>query len=109
MNADDFLRQSTTDIIQILTSPPSTTTISLQAGDDTRNGILQLAKLLNRTEKIPNLIFLPQKSITTKIVDNTPPQRVLKEYKKNSPPQRMERTLIKKLNCLPEKDTTNDS
>ena len=51
MNADDFLRQSATDIIRIFTAPPSTTTISLQTGDETRNGLLQLAELLNRTEK----------------------------------------------------------
>ena len=60
-NTDDFVRQLATDIIIKLTSPPSTTTISLQAGDETRNGLLQLAELLNRTEKIPDLVSLPPK------------------------------------------------
>ena len=56
VTADDFLRQSATYIIRLLTAPPSSTTLSLQAGAATRNGLLQLAELLNRTEKIPNLI-----------------------------------------------------
>ena len=45
---EDFLRQSTADIISILTDPPSTTALSLQAGDVTHNAILQLATIFNR-------------------------------------------------------------
>ena len=56
LTANKFLRQSAADIIRILTAPPSSTTLSLQAGDETRNSLLQLTELLNRTEKTPKLI-----------------------------------------------------
>ena len=36
----DFLRQAASDIIDILTHPPSTTTPSLEAGDPTLNALL---------------------------------------------------------------------
>ncbi len=36
----------------MLTSPPSTTTPSLQAGDPTRNALLDIATSLNRVENI---------------------------------------------------------
>ena len=49
---EDFLRQAENDIITILTDPPSTTTLKLQAGDPIRNGLLQLATLLKRVENI---------------------------------------------------------
>lgn len=47
------MRQAATDIISILTAPPSTTVPSLQAGDPTRNALLEIATVLNRTEKLP--------------------------------------------------------
>ena len=49
---DDFLRQAATDIITILTHPPPTTVPSLQAGDSTKNAILELASILNRADNI---------------------------------------------------------
>ena len=51
----DFLKHAATDIITILTSPPSTTTPSLQAGDPVRNALLTLATQLNRIDKLPAL------------------------------------------------------
>ena len=51
---DDFLRQAATDIITILTHPPPTTVPSLQAGDSTKNAILELASILNRADNISN-------------------------------------------------------
>ena len=50
VNLDDFLRQATYDIITLLTDPPSTTTVSLKAGDSTKNALLEIATLLNRTK-----------------------------------------------------------
>ena len=50
---DDFLRQAATDIITILTSPPSTTTPSLEAGDPVRNALLTLATQLKRIQPMP--------------------------------------------------------
>ena len=50
VSLDDFLRQAATDIISILTAPPSTTAPSLQAGDPTRNALLEIATVLNRAE-----------------------------------------------------------
>ena len=53
---DDYLRQAATDIITILTQPPSTTTPSLQAGDPVRNALLTLATQLKRIEPMPPVI-----------------------------------------------------
>ena len=36
---EDFLKQAATDIITLLTNPPSTTTPSLEAGDPVRNAL----------------------------------------------------------------------
>ena len=43
---EDFLRQAASDIISILTLPPSTTTPNLQAGDPVRNDLITLATKL---------------------------------------------------------------
>ena len=67
VNLEDFLRQAAMDIISILTAPPSTTTPSLQAGDVTRNALLDIAQILHRAEDLPTP---PTKEITTA------PQRV---------------------------------
>ena len=47
------------DIVSILNDPPSTTALSLKVGDNTRNALLEIAKILNRTEKIPPHIVTP--------------------------------------------------
>ena len=51
---DDFLKQAATDIISLLTTPPSTTNPSLQAGDTTKNALLKIAKILQRAEDLPS-------------------------------------------------------
>ena len=51
----DFLKQAATDIITLLTSPPSTTTPSLQVGNPVCNALVTLATQLNRIEEIPIL------------------------------------------------------
>ena len=51
----DHLRQAATDIVTILTKPPSTTTPSLQAGDPIRNALLEIAQQLNRVEDIATI------------------------------------------------------
>ena len=48
-----FLRQAASDIIFILTPPPSTTTPSLQDGNPLRNALVTLATQLNRIDNIP--------------------------------------------------------
>ena len=50
-----YLQQSVTDIVSILSEPPSTTVPSLSSGDDIHNAILDLATILNRADQIPNL------------------------------------------------------
>ena len=55
INLDNFLRKAAADIIIILPVPPSSTTLSLQAGDVTRNAFLDLVTTLNRTDKLPIL------------------------------------------------------
>ena len=49
----DYLKQAADDIVTILTSPPSTTAPSLQAGDPVRNALLELATQLQRIEPFP--------------------------------------------------------
>ena len=44
----DFIRQTVSDLVQLLKNPPSTTAISLRGGDITKNAILDIASLLNR-------------------------------------------------------------
>ena len=56
MSTDDFLRQATTDIIKLLTVPLKDIGPVLEAGDKTRNGILKVARLLNRSESIPSTL-----------------------------------------------------
>ena len=52
---DIFLRQAATDIITILTAPPSTTTIPLQSGNPIRNALFDITQILNRTNKLSTL------------------------------------------------------
>ena len=52
VSLEDHLRQAADDIVDILTQPPSTTTPSLQAGDQVRNAILEIAETLKRADKI---------------------------------------------------------
>ena len=52
VRVDDYLRQAATDILDILTNPPSTTLPTLQAGDETRNALLKIATQLKRTDSI---------------------------------------------------------
>lgn len=85
---DDFLRQSATDLITLLTSPSANTTISLEGGDTTRNALLKLAKILNRAEKKPNLDPPPP----TQITETVPAQRV-QQSTKTIPAQRVSPTL----------------
>ena len=51
----DHLQQSASDLVSMLTNPPSTTVPSLSAGDDIENAILEIAKILKRADVIPNL------------------------------------------------------
>ena len=53
VSIDDFLRQVAEDIISILTSPPTPTTPSLEAGEPTRNALLKTATILKRTDRLP--------------------------------------------------------
>ena len=53
ISIEDFLRQAAEDIVTILKDPPSTTTLSLQVGDDMNNALVQLAEILNRLKKLP--------------------------------------------------------
>ena len=50
---EHFLKQAASDIITILTTPPSTTTPSLQAGDTTKNALLDIATILHRANDLP--------------------------------------------------------
>ena len=55
IDLDDYLRQAATDIITLLTAPPSTTTVTLEAGDPTRNALLKIATILNRSTPLPTI------------------------------------------------------
>ena len=58
-----FLCQAATDIIILLTDLPSTTTLNLQAGDTTKNALLELATILNRVTPLPSPSPLIQPSV----------------------------------------------
>ena len=51
----DHLRQAASDIVSILQTPPSTTSMSLEAGDPTRNALQKIAEILERKTTIPKL------------------------------------------------------
>ena len=53
VNMNDFLHQATGDILAILQTPPSTTALSLEAGDPTRNALEKIATILQRKVTIP--------------------------------------------------------
>ena len=60
----NFLKSISTDIITLLTIPPSTTTLSLKAGDTTNNALLELATILNYASSFPKLAESPLLSTT---------------------------------------------
>ena len=59
----DHLKQAASDIVSILATPPSTTVPTLEAGDETKNAILQLASILKRADKIPHLRDMTDKPL----------------------------------------------
>ena len=69
VSLEDLLRQAAMDIITLLQDPPSTTTLSLQVRGETCNTLLDLATILQRTEKLS--------TIQEKLPDQTAtPQRI---------------------------------
>ena len=70
----DFLKQSATDIITILTQPPAPNIPSLQAGDPIRNALLTLATQLQRVKPIPEEIT-PEKKPPTPLPRVQPMQK----------------------------------
>ena len=69
VNLRDYLVQAAEDIITILNAPPSTTTPTLEAGDEVRNALLNIAKMLQRAEKLPLPPEIPTPTTTV-----TPPR-----------------------------------
>ena len=65
VNLTDFLRQAASDIVTILTHPPSSTVPSLQAGDPVRNALVTLATQLQRIQNIPQPTSSRNSSPTT--------------------------------------------
>ena len=50
---DDFLKRAANDIITLLSAPPSTEAISLDAGYPTRNALLNIVYTIKRLEPLP--------------------------------------------------------
>ena len=71
---DDFLKKAATDIITLLTTPSSSTTPSLQAGNATRNALLEIAKILHRAEDLPK--ELTPSTVQIQLTHNTQSPRV---------------------------------
>ena len=92
----DYLKQAASDIITILTQPPSTTVPSLEAGDPTRNALLKLAKQLGRMESLPEPIT-PNVEVQTK---NTTMKKLSRgqHYMSRKTPQQPEQ---KKIHLIP--------
>ena len=76
INITDYLQQAATDIISILTNPPNTTIPSLQAGDSTRNALLDLATILNKTTPPPTAPPTRVQKASLLRVPEAPVQRV---------------------------------
>ena len=79
INLDVFLRQAAADIINLLTNPLSATTLSLQAGDATKNALSQLAAVLKRADNLPQAATEPAvlpSTQTPTIVDDAASPRV---------------------------------
>ena len=68
MKTDDFLKQAALDIISILTTPPSSTTVTLEAGDEVKNALLKIAQSLHRVEPSPS----PPSTPDTQVRENNP-------------------------------------
>ena len=83
---EDHLRQATTDIIRILTKPTKTTRFpSLEIGDATRNGLLKVAKYLQRDEELPPLQPPIMKKVTfSPTTKTTSSHKVIKHPPGNS-------------------------
>ena len=59
VTTEDFLKQAALDIVSILSNPPTSLPISLEAGDSTKNAILQTAEALGTVVSAPKLLSLP--------------------------------------------------
>ena len=99
-NIDSYLRQAASDIVSILTKPPSTTYPSLSAGDPVRNALLELATQLGRAEPIGTETSTPQlhKSTSSNVIEEEATPRVQhgnqppRVQQGNQPPRVLERT-----------------
>ena len=68
VNLEDYFRQSTIDIISILTTPPSELTSILEAGDLTHNKLLKIDEILHRAEQLPEALpSTPSPRVPSKI------------------------------------------
>ena len=70
VTVNDHLQQAATDIISILSNPPSSTVPSLLAGDDTNKAIYEIAKLLHRVDPIPSLNLQHNQDVPSPRVPN---------------------------------------
>ena len=91
VTAEDFLKQAASDIITILTTPQSSPIPSLEAGNKTKNALLQLAQILNRA-------FVPSASPPTTKPD--PPAMNYSPTPIPSPPPTPQPTLKETLQRL---------
>jgi len=71
----DHLKQAATDIVTLLTQPPSFTVPSLQERDPTRNALLTSAQILNTSDIIPETMSTPDN--TTNAVSPPRVSRIL--------------------------------
>ena len=93
----DHLKQAATDIVTLLTHPPSSTVPSLKEGDPTRNALLTLAQILNRSDTIPEPMSTPDNTtnavspprvskILSKVpLPRVPPDTSLQHHKEHAP------------------------
>lgn len=65
VSVKDALIQAATDIVSILVNPPASTLPTLEIGDDTKNALLHLSLLVDKTNNSRNL--LTKSELQTKI------------------------------------------
>ena len=115
----NHLQQAASDIVNILDKQPNITTVpSLEVGDDTRNEILKIEKILNHNEEIPetlpiiaptlvpNLAQVPTlvQNPTQKIITN-PTSRAISAPMIRSTPSQSPPNIVQLLRVQPEGDS----
>ena len=91
---ENVLKQSATDFITLLTNPPPSTVPFIQDGDDTKNALLKLELIFNRTDGTHNSLPNQKRTNITEAAELVPKQTT-KIVQPQAPPLIKQTTPIK--------------